>query len=72
MSEKTKRQLLSFKEKYQLIKEVKAGTAKDFPLNKYRIIDRMYNRVIDSEPGVLVKVKSYEFEKKIYQFVLMK
>ena len=34
-------------------------------LNKYRITDRMYNRVIHSEPEVLVKVKSYESEKKL-------
>ena len=57
MSEKTKRRRLSFKEKYALIKEVKAGAAKEFILNEYRIIDRTYNRVIDSEPMVLVKVK---------------
>ena len=35
------------------------------------ITDRMYNRVIDSEPEVLVKLKSYEFEK-IKKFVLNK
>ena len=64
MSEKTKRRRLSFKEKYELIKEVKAGAPKEFLLNKYCIIDRMYNRVIDNESGVIVKVKSYEFEKK--------
>ena len=63
MSEKTKRRRLSFKEKYEIIKEVKAGAAKEFPLYKNRITDPMYNRVIDNEPEVLVKVKSYEFEK---------
>ena len=63
MSEKTKRRL-SFEEKYELIKEVKAGTPKEFLLNKYCITDRMYNRVIDNEKEVIVKVKSYEFEKK--------
>ena len=55
---------MSFKEKYELIKEVKAGAPKEFTLNKYYITNRMYNRVIDSEPKVIVKVKSYEFEKK--------
>ena len=64
MSEKTKRRRLSFKEKYELIKEVKAGAPKELLLNKYCITDRMYNRVIDNEPEVIVKVKSYEFEKK--------
>ena len=54
---------MSFEEKYDVIKEVKAGAAKEFTLNKCRITDRMYNRVIDSEPEVLVKVKSYELEK---------
>ena len=57
MSEKTKRRQLSFEEKYELIKEVKAGAPKKFLLNKYYITDRMYNRVI-------VKLKNYEFEKK--------
>ena len=65
MSEKTKRRRLSFKEKYELIEEVKAVAAREFKLNKYCITDLMYNRVIDSEPEVLVKVKIYEFEKKI-------
>ena len=37
---------------------------KEFLLNKYCITDRMYNRVIDNEPEVIVKVKSYEFEKE--------
>ena len=35
MSEKTKRRRLSFNEKYELIKEVKAGAPKDILLNKY-------------------------------------
>ena len=48
MSEKTKRRRLSFKEKYKLIKEVKAGAPKKFLLNKYCITDRMYNRVLES------------------------
>ena len=39
MSEKTKSQRLSLKEKYEII-EVKAGTAKEFTLNEYRITDR--------------------------------
>ena len=64
MSEKTKRRRLSFKEKYELINEVKEGAPKEFSLSKYCITDRMYNRVIDNEPEVIVKVKSYEFEKK--------
>ena len=64
MSEKTKRRRLSFKEKYELIKEVKADTPKECTLNKYRITDRMYNRVLDKQPEVTVKVKSCEFEKK--------
>ena len=64
MSEKTKRRRLSFKEKYELIKEVKANAPKECTLNKYRITDRMYNRVLDKEPEVIVKVKSCEFEKK--------
>ena len=59
----TKRRRLSFKEKHELIKEAKAGAAKEFTLIKYRLTDRMYNRVIDSESEVVVKVKSYEFEK---------
>ena len=63
MSKKTKRRGLSFKEKYKLIKEVKADAAEEFTLNKYRIPDCVYNRVIYSEPEVFVKVKSYEFEK---------
>ena len=63
MSEKKKRRRLSFKEKYELIKEVKAGAPKEVLLNKYCITDRMYNRVIDNEPEIIVKVKSYEFEK---------
>ena len=64
MSEKTKRRRLSFKEKYELIKVVKAGAPKEFFLNKYCITDRMYNRVIDNKPEVIVKVKRYEFETK--------
>ena len=64
MSEKTKRQRLSFKKNYELIKKVKARTPKEFLLNKYCITDRMYNRVIDNEPEVIVKAKSYEVEKK--------
>ena len=64
MSEKTKRRRLSFKEKYELLKEVKAGTLKEFLLNKYCITDRMYNRGIDNETEVIVKVKSNEFAKK--------
>ena len=35
MSEKTKRQRLSFKEKYEIIKEMKAGAPKEFTLKKY-------------------------------------
>ena len=38
MSEKTKRRRLSFKEKYELIKEVEAGASKECTLNKYRPI----------------------------------
>ena len=64
MSEKTERRRLSFKEKYELIKEVKAGAPKEFLFNEYCITDRMYNRVINNEPEIIVKVKSYEFEKK--------
>ena len=64
MSEKTKRRRLSFKEKYELIKEVQAGAPKEFLLNKYCITDRMYNRMMDNEPEVIVKVKSYKFEMK--------
>ena len=66
MSEKMKRRRLSFKEKYarELIKEVKADAPKECTLNKYRITDHMYNRVLDKEPEVIVKVKSCEFEKK--------
>ena len=41
MSKKTKRRRLSFKEKYELIKEVKAGAPKECTLNTYRITDRM-------------------------------
>ena len=48
----------------ELIKEVKADAPKECRLNKYRITDRMYNRVLDREPEVIVKVKSCEFEKK--------
>ena len=56
---------MSFKEKYELIKEVEAGAPKECTLNKYRIItDRIYNRVLDKESEVIVKVKSCEFEKK--------
>ena len=43
----------------------KAGAPKEFLLNKYCITDRMYNRVIDNEPEVIVKVKSYEFENSL-------
>ena len=43
---------------------MKAGAPKEFLLNKYCITDRMYDRVIDNEPEVIVKEKSYEFEKK--------
>ena len=59
-----KRRRLSFKEKYEFIKEVKAGASKEFLLNKNCITDRMYNRMIDNEPEIIVTVKSYEFEKK--------
>ena len=55
---------MSFKQKYELIKEVKTGAPKECTFNKHRIIDRMYNRVLDKEPEVIVKVKSCEFEKK--------
>ena len=64
MSEKTKRQRLSFKEKYELMKEVIADAPKECTLNKYRITDRMYKRVFDKGPEVIVNVKSCEFEKK--------
>ena len=64
MSEKTKKRRSSFKEKYELIKEVKAGAPKEFLLKKYCVTDRMYNRVIDNESEIIVKVKIYEFEKK--------
>ena len=40
MSEKTKSQRLSLKQKYELIEGVKAGAMKEFTLNKYRITDR--------------------------------
>ena len=63
MSRKTKRRRFSFKENYELIKEVKAGAPKEFTLNKYCITDRMYNRVIDSDSKVIVNVRSYEFKK---------
>ena len=43
---------------------MKPGAPKEFLLNKYCITDRMYNRLIDNEPEIIVKVKSYEFEKK--------
>ena len=43
---------------------MKADAPKECTLNKYRITDRMYNRVLDKEPEVIVKVKSCEFEKK--------
>ena len=55
---------MSFKEKYELIKEVKAGAPKECTLNKYRITGRMYNRVLDKEPEVIVKLKSCEFDQK--------
>ena len=57
--------VLYFSGSNTVIKGVKASAAKEFTLNKYRITDRMYNRVADSEPEVLAKVKSYEFKKKI-------
>ena len=44
---------------YELIKEVKAGAPKECLLNKYCITYRMYNRMVDNEPEVIVKVKSY-------------
>ena len=56
---------MSSKEKYELIKEVKADAPKECTLNKYRITDHMYNRVLDKEPEVIVKVKSCEFEKVV-------
>ena len=64
MSHKTKRQRLSYKEKYELIQEVKAGVPKDSTLIKYHISDRMYNRVVQSEPELLEKMKNHEFENK--------
>ena len=67
-----KRRRFSLKKKYELIKEVDAGVAKEFTSNKYRIIDRLYNRVINNESEVLVKVKGDEFEKKLQQFFLNK
>ena len=43
---------------------MEAGAPKECTSNKYRITDRMYNRVLDKEPEIIVKVKSCEFEKK--------
>ena len=44
---------------------MKTGAPEEFLLKKYCIItDRVYNRVIYNEPEVIVKVKSYELEKK--------
>ena len=71
MVEKTTRRRLSFKEKYELIKEME-GVAKEFTLNKYRITDLMYNRAIDSGSEVSVKMKSNEFEQKLQQLILNK
>ena len=43
---------------------MKTGVSKESTLRKYRITDRFYNRVIDSEPEVSKKVKKCEFKKK--------
>ena len=60
----TRRQRMSYKEKYELIQEVRAGASRKSIMSKYHITSRMYNRVIDSEPEVLEKVKKFEFETK--------
>ena len=64
-----KRQLLSFREMYEIIEEVKASVSKGPTLRKYRITDRLYNRVIDSKPEVPEKVKKCEFEKINLQYM---
>ena len=53
---------MSFRKEYELINKVKAGVTKEFTLNKYRITDRMYNRVIDS------KLEVVERHSHVYRF----
>ena len=54
---KTKRLLLSFREKYEIIKEVKTDVSKESTLWKYRITET-------NEPEVSEKVKNCELKKK--------
>ena len=65
MSEKTKRLFLSFREKYEIIEEVKTGISIESTLWKYRITDRLYNLV--SEPEVSESQKMRIQEKEIFK-----
>ena len=53
-----------FREKYELMKQVRAGASIQSVLNKYRITVHMWNQRIDSEPEMIEKVKKYDFAKK--------
>ena len=47
-----KKQRLSFREKYELMNEVKASASIHAALSKYHITVHKWNRVIDSEPEI--------------------
>ena len=64
MSGKIKRKRLTFKEKYEIIEDVKAGACKESTLSKYCISRRMYTKVINSERELLEKMKKYEYDEK--------
>ncbi|XP_033222223.1 tigger transposable element-derived protein 2-like [Belonocnema kinseyi] len=59
-----KRKRLTFEEKYQLVREVKAGVPKKYLLEKYGISETMCRRVLAREADLNSKGESYEYQTK--------
>ncbi|XP_033222471.1 jerky protein homolog-like [Belonocnema kinseyi] len=59
-----KRKRLTFEEKYQLLRVVKAGASKQYVLQKYGVSETMYRKLLSRETDLNNKVESYEYQNK--------
>ncbi|XP_033215996.1 tigger transposable element-derived protein 2-like [Belonocnema kinseyi] len=64
MPKEIKRQRLSFKEQYELVSLVKAGTTKQDIIRKYGISEATYKRVLSREADLNNKVNDFEYLNK--------
>ena len=65
MSEQKKRKRLSFREKYEIFKEIKKGVPKNYIMQKYNLKRRILENIVAyDESDLFKKVESCEFGNK--------